>query len=118
MEEACISKSQTIKLYAKRFTRGHWTFAGPGDERKWYGTRDYKPEGKWNSIGSHIVQKFKETGHKLFTNVSALSCGILRRMHGKDSIHINKDVLNAELLFKIIFSPNQLSICGAVSNWC
>ena len=31
---------------------------------------------------------------------------------------MNADVLNAELLFKIIFSTNQLSICGAVSNWC
>ena len=83
IEEACTSKSQTIKLYAKRFSRGHWTFAGPGDERKWYGTRDYKPEGKWNSIGSQMVQKFKETGHPLFTSVSALSRGILRRLKGK-----------------------------------
>ena len=69
-------------------------------------------------MGSQMVQKFKETGHPLFTSVSALSRGIRRRMKGKDSIHMNANVLNAELLFKIIFSTNQLSICGAVSNWC
>ena len=105
-----------MKLHAKRFSRGHWTFVGPGDEKKWYGTRDYKPEGKLNSIASQMVQKFKETGRPVFTSVSVLKRGTLRRLKGKDPIHFNADVPNAELLFKIIFSANQLSIYGAVSN--
>ena len=70
-----------------------------------------------NSIASQMVQKFKETGHPVFTSVSALSRGILRRLKGEDSIHFNVDVPNAELLFKFNFSANQLSIYGAVSNW-
>ena len=34
----CISFSEKVKEYAKRFSQGHWTFVGPGYEKKWYGT--------------------------------------------------------------------------------
>ena len=37
-EENCISNSEKVKMYVKRFSQGHWTFLGPGDERKWYGS--------------------------------------------------------------------------------
>ena len=36
--ERCMSKSEHVKNYAKRFSRGHWTFLGPSDEKKWYRT--------------------------------------------------------------------------------
>ena len=32
--------------------------------------------------------------------------------------HYNGDSTTAELLFRIIFSVNQLSIYGAISDWC
>ena len=34
-------------------------------------------EGKWDSIASQMVQRFKETSHPVFTSASALSRGIL-----------------------------------------
>ena len=46
-EENCISNSERVKMHAKRFPRGHWTFLGPGDEKKWYGIRNDTFEGKW-----------------------------------------------------------------------
>ena len=36
----------------------------------------------------------------------------------KRNIHFNADASNKELLFRIIRSVNQLSIHGAVPNWC
>ena len=42
--QICFSNSEQVKNYAKRFLRGHWTFLGPGDEKKWYGTLSYTPE--------------------------------------------------------------------------
>ena len=30
----CISNSEKVKEYAKRFLQGHWEFLGPGDEKK------------------------------------------------------------------------------------
>ena len=77
--ERCVSNSEQVKQYAERFSRGHWTFLGPGDEKKWYGTLSYAPEGKWDSIATQMVGRFKETGHPEFKSISALSRGILKR---------------------------------------
>ena len=34
----CVSSSEKVKEYAKRFSQGHCTFQGLGHEKKWYGT--------------------------------------------------------------------------------
>ena len=36
--------------------------------------------GKWNSITSQMVQRFKETGHQVFTSASDLNRGNLRKL--------------------------------------
>ena len=118
IEETCASNSEKVKLYTQRFPKGHWTFIGPGTEMKSYGTRDFRPDGKWNSIEAKMVQNFKETMHRVLTSISALNRGILRMIKGKSSIHFNAESTNSELLFRIIFSANQLSVYGAVANWC
>ena len=59
-----------------------------------------------------------DTKHPVFPGVKASSRGILRQMKGKTSIHFSAEATNTELLFEIVFSTNQLSINGAVSNWC
>ena len=38
-----------VKDYALRFLQGHWTFLGPGKERKWYGESSYPPNGESDS---------------------------------------------------------------------
>ena len=55
-----------VKTYAKKFLQGHWTFLGPGDDKKWYGKAKYFPEGKWDWVASQMVQRFQETGHPIF----------------------------------------------------
>ena len=50
------------------------------------------------------MQRFKETGHPVFTGASALSRGILRKLKGKETIHFYADALNTEVLFRIIHS--------------
>ena len=104
-------------MYAKRLSQGHWTFCGPGDEKKQYVNFKDKSEGKWNSIASQMVQRYKEPGHPVFTCASALSRGVLRRLKGREAIHFTEDPSNTELLFRIIHSVNKLSSYGAVSNW-
>ena len=61
---------------------------------------------------------FQETNHPLFTSSSALNRGIVKQTKGKTSTHFNAEMTNSELLFKIIFSATQLSMCGAVACWC
>ena len=114
----CISNSKEVRDYAKRFPGGHWSFLGPGDEEKWYGTHICKPEGKWNSIAKEVVEHFKETGHPVVRAISALNRGIVKRKGGRCTNHFNADFSNTVLLFRTIHSANQLSIHGAVAIWC
>ena len=79
--EKCISNSDQIKNHAQRFSQGHWTSLGPGDEEKWYGTFSYKPVGKLDSVAPSIVQRFAETGHSIFKGICALIRGVLKRKH-------------------------------------
>ena len=37
---------EQVMNYAKRFPQGHWTFRGPGSEKKSYGNTSHPPEGK------------------------------------------------------------------------
>ena len=118
MMEFVFRIQKKVTEYAKRFSRGHWTFLGPGDEKKWYGTLPCTFEGKWNFTATRMVERFNDTGHPVFKSIRALSRGILKKKNGRDTIHFNADASNTELLFRMIHSVNQLSIYGAVTKWC
>ena len=34
---------------------GHWSFLGPGSEKKWHGTHTYKPNGKWDRVAEDMM---------------------------------------------------------------
>ena len=63
------------------------------------------------------LKRFKDTGHPVLKRISALSRGIQKKKHDRDTIHFHADASNTELLFRIIHSVNPLSICGAVANF-
>ena len=46
--ETCKSNSHEVANYALRFSRGHWSFLGPGSEKKRHGTYSDKPDGVWD----------------------------------------------------------------------
>ena len=62
-DEICENNSKTVEQYALRFPRGHWSFLGPGSEKKWYGTFDHKPDGSWDRTAEKILLNFAETNH-------------------------------------------------------
>ena len=113
-----ISNSKEVRDYAKRFQRGHWSFFGPGNEDKWYGTYSHKPKGKWNNEANQMIKHFEESGHPIFRGTSALNRGILRRTEGRKATHFTAESVSIEPLLRTIHSANQLSIYGAVSSWC
>ena len=49
-EKECESNVQLVSLYAKRFGAGHWSFFGPGSEKKWYSISEDSPQGEWDRI--------------------------------------------------------------------
>ena len=61
----------------------------------------------------------RESGHPPFRGTCALARGLLKSEGGGNtSIHHTCDSATAELLIRISISVNQLSIHGAVSDWC
>ena len=65
-----------------------------------------------------MVQRFKETGHPVFSSISTLSRGIQKKKKGRCTIHFSGDSPNTELWFQTFHYVNQLSIYGAMPNWC
>ena len=76
-DELRVNNSKTSKEYAERFPRGHWSFLGPGSEKKRYGTYDGKPNGPWNRTAEKMLQNFKDSGHPRFRCTSPLETGQL-----------------------------------------
>ena len=108
--EKFISNSELVKSYAKRFSRGHWTFLGPGDEKKWYGSvirlkenEILPPHRWWNDSKKQVIQYSRAS--------------ILKRKSNWDTVHFSADASNTELFFRTILSANHFSIYGAVSSW-
>ena len=103
-EEMCIANSQVVAEYAKRFARGHWSFLGPGSEKKWYGTRTYKPNGKWDRVAEVMMLNFSESGHPMFRGSSALERGDLKSKGKGLSVYFCGDDKTVEVVLRTIIS--------------
>ena len=118
-KEMCIANSIYVAEHTRRFAHGHWSFLGPGSEKKWYGTQTYKPTWKWDRVAENMMNNFSESGHHPFRGSSGLERGDLEsKGKGKLFIHFCGDDGTAELVLRTIISVNQLSIYGAVADMC
>ena len=111
--ENCIQNSEQVKNYAKRFSRGHWSFQGPGEVEN--GTERTPTNLKENAIPSQKKKMWdisKETAHPVFKGVSALNRGILKRKGGRCTIHFNAGSSNTELFV------SRTSLSKSAQYWC
>ena len=74
-KENCIANALRVAEHVRRFTRGHWSFPGPGSEKKWSGTCAHKPDGEWDKTAEGMMPNFAESGHPAFRSSSALERG-------------------------------------------
>ena len=117
-KEECLANARVIKIFAKKFGIGQWSFIGPGSEKKWYSAEN-SPQGAWDHIADELLLEFAESGHPIFRATTPLSRGILTsKGHGKLSTHFAADDFTIDTIFRIIISANQLSLYGAVANIC
>ena len=111
-KEECLANAGIVKVLARKFGVGQWSFIGPGSDEN-------SPQGAWEQIVEEMLLEFAESGHPTFRATTPLSRGILKsKGHGKLSIHFAADELTIETIFRIIISVNQLSIYGAVAAIC
>ena len=78
-KKECESRAQLVSILARRFSPGKWSFFGPGLEKKWYSTRESKPQGEWDRVAKQMMIKFAESGHPVSRATSPLSRGTLKK---------------------------------------
>ena len=114
-KDECLANAETVKVFARRFGIGQWSFIGPGSEKKWYSSEN-SPQGAWDDIAEQMLLEFAESGHPTFRATTPLSRGILKsKGRGKLSIQFVADVDTIDTIYRIILSVNQLSVYGAVA---
>ena len=113
-KDECLANAEVVKVLARRFGVGQWSFIGPGSE-KWYYPEN-SPQGAWDNIAEEMLLEFAESGHPTFRSTTPLSRGQLKsKGRGKLSIHFDADEHTNDTIFRIILSVNQLSVYGAVA---
>ena len=117
-KDECLRNAESVKVFARRFGIGQWSFIGPGSEKKWYSSEN-SPQGAWDNIAEQMLLEFAESGHPTFCATTPLSRCILKsKGRGKLSFHFAADENTIDTIYRIILSVNQLSVYGAVAAVC
>ena len=117
-KDECLRNAESVKIFARRFGIGQWSFIGPGSEKKWYSSEN-SPQGAWDNIAEQMLLEFAASGHPIFRATTPLSRGSLKsKGRGKLSIHFAADQDTIDTIYRIILSVNQLSVYGAVAAVC
>ena len=109
-KDECLANAGVVKVLARKFGVGQWSFIGPRSEKKWYSAEN-SPQGAWDDIAEQMLLELAESGHPTFRASTQLSRGQLKsKGRGKLSIHFTADEHTIETIFHIILSVNQLSV--------
>ena len=115
----CIANSFNVADYARKCEPGCWSCLGPGTEKKWYGTRVYKPNGEWDEVAQVMMDHFSESGHPVLRGSSAFEREELKsKGKGRSTIHFNGSDETIDVILRTSISVNQLSIYGAAADMC
>ena len=77
-EQEFLENARLVSLYARRFGQGHWSFVGPGSEKKWSSLKDDSSQGIWDHIAEKMLLEFAESGCPIFRATTPLSRGKLK----------------------------------------
>ena len=76
-KEECLANARVVKVFAKKFGIGQWSFIDPGSEKKWYSAEN-SPQGGLDQIADEMLLEFAESGHLIFRATTPLSRGYSR----------------------------------------
>ena len=108
-----------MKVFARRFGIGQWSFIGPGSEKKWFSSEN-SPQGEpGTTLRNKCCWNLRKVG--ILFSVQRLHCpGVVSRAKGEESCRYTSLQIKTQLIQFIAFilSVNQLSVYGAVANIC
>ena len=115
-KDECLKNADYVKVFARRFGIGQWSFIGPGSEKKWYSSEN-SPQGAWDNIAEQMLLEFAESGHPIFRATTPLFRGSLKsKGRGKLSIHFAADQDTIDTIYRIILC--QSAHCLRSSGSC
>ena len=77
-KDECLANAGVVKVLARRFGIGQWSFVCPGSEKKWYSAEN-SPQGAWDNTAEQMLLEFAESGHPTFRATTPLSRGQLKK---------------------------------------
>ena len=119
-KEHCTANARRITECARRFTRWHWSFQGPGSEKKRYETHVSKADGQWDKTVEDMMLNFAGSGHPYIPCYQRIRKRKIDKSQGKEWSSFTSTVAmkTIELVLRAIISVNHLSVDGAVADLC
>ena len=106
-KEECVANARVVKVLAKKFGIGQWSFIGPGSEKKWYSMEDNSPQGAWDHIADEMLLEFAESGCPIFRATTPLSRVSSK---AKDMEHCQFTLLPTKKQLRLFFKKLFLQI--------
>ena len=104
-KDECLANAGVVKVLAKRFGVGQWSFIGPGSEKKCYSAEN-SPQGAWDHIADEMLLEFAESGHPTFHVTTPLSRCILKsKGHGNCQYTSLQIIQQLKQIFASLFLP-------------
>ena len=119
-KDECLRNAEAVKVFARTFGIGPWSFIGPGSEKKVVFFREHSTR----SLGQHIAEanvagiRRKRTSYLSAQRLHCPERKFKSKGRGKLSIHFAADPDTIDTIHRIILSVNQLSIYGALAAIC
>ena len=107
-----------MKVFARRFGIGQWSFIGPGSEKKVVFFREQSTRSLGQHCGANVAGICRKWASYFPCNDSIVQGNLKSKGRGKLSIHFAADQDTKETNNRIILSVNQLSVYGAVAAVC
>ena len=67
-----------VKVLAKKFGIGQWSFIGPGSEKKWYSGEEKSPQGAWDNIAEEMLLEYAEKRTSYFPSHDSVIQGYIQ----------------------------------------
>ena len=118
-KEECLANARVVKVLAKKFGIGRWSFIGPGSDKKWYSTEENSPQGAWDHIAGRNAVGIRRKRTSYFPCKDSIVQGKSHKQRTRKTVDtFAADYSTIETIFCMFVSVNQLSVYGEVANIC